>query len=369
MLNNRKFTVTADPQTLSKLRGNAQDTNNVEYAIIASESTEEVELQSSINASYLKAMFAPNQVPEAVINICAKLPALMLQTLSEELAEEIRKTATALADAFPFLESWAAGVMESDLETPREVVTELVNLDGIFGNGLHIIGRGVSGEELKKRFGTVNNFAKFISRPQQVAGSPQGEHARRHARGEGWGQAFTTEGGQACITGSSQKLEEVSANETRNLLQRFKGGKITNITSDESILVVRLADRCKREQGTGQGEIRALLGGLQATIRGEYGYQLSLLLLAAILVGNLGDEQIKLISEAAGATRFHPMQQLEHVGSVLAGVSKGTGIRGYEQADRLIETFMKEIFSIAARRYQPNQLSANLCGATDHVRQ
>ncbi len=53
MLNNRKFTVTADPQTLTKLRGNDQEANNVEYAIIASESAEEVELQHSINASYL----------------------------------------------------------------------------------------------------------------------------------------------------------------------------------------------------------------------------------------------------------------------------------------------------------------------------
>ena len=340
-LNQRKFTVTADPQTLLKIRGNAQDTGNAEYAIIASDSPEEVELQPSINAAYLKAMCAPGQVPEAVINICAKLPPLMIQAMGDECADDIRKTASALADAYPFLEQWGANVMEMDLETPGEVVAGLINLDGIFGGDLHIIGRCASSEELKKRFGTVINFSKFISRPQQFTGPAHGEQARRYPRLEGWGQATIAGGSHAM--GSSLKLEEVSANETRNLMQRFGGGKISNITSDENILVVRLADKCKREQGTGQGEIRALLVGLQANIKEVYGYQLSCLLLAAILVGNLGDDQIKLISEAAGASRFHPMQQLEHVGCVLAGVSKCTGIPGYERADKLMEICMKEI--------------------------
>jgi len=65
--------------------------------------------------------------------------------------------------------------------------------------------------------------------------------------------------------------------------------------------------------------------------------------LAAILVGNLGAEQAGLMIYAAGATAFHPMQQLEQVGQLLAGVSNCTGIGGYEGADKLMGTFMKEL--------------------------
>jgi len=77
----------------------------------------------------------------------------------------------------------------------------------------------------------VYNLAKVSSSPQQLAWPAQGELARRYTRGEGWGQDTTAGGVQAIATGGSLKLEEVSAKETRNLLQRFKEGKIINISS------------------------------------------------------------------------------------------------------------------------------------------
>ena len=331
----KMLAVTANPTTLASIRGSAQDPGSGEYAIIASDASGDVELQCSVNAAYLKTVFTPNPVPEAVVAMFATMPASIIQTnMNEDWEKTIHSTATKLADAYPSLEAWAASLMEADLDSAQQLLSVMTDINGILGKGLNILGLCASAVELKKRLETVSNFATFISRPRQNQ-TTGAEHTRRFVRGEA--------SIQAPAVGSPMKLEEFSATETRSLLQRFRGGKINDITADERILVIRLADKCKRDQGTGQGEIRALLAGLQESIRDEHGYQLGFLVLAAILVGNLSEEQVGLMIQAAGATAFHPMQQLEQVGQLLASVSKCTGIGGYEGADKLMGTFMKEL--------------------------
>jgi len=142
---------------------------------------------------------------------------------------------------------------------------------------------------------------------------------------------------------STHKFEDVSCKETRSLLSRVVDGHISGITAEERITALRLADKCKRDQGLGQGEVRALLQSFQWTIKIQHGFMLPLTLLAAVLVGNLGEEQIQQLIVAAGAENYDRLHQLEQVGCVLEVVSSSTGIGGYAGAGMLIKTFMKEL--------------------------
>ena len=83
-----------------------------------------MELQCSVNAAYLKSVFTPNPVPEAVVAMFATMPALIIQTnMNDDWEKTIHSTATKLADAYPSLEARAVGLIKkiSLLEEGRKL--------------------------------------------------------------------------------------------------------------------------------------------------------------------------------------------------------------------------------------------------------